>query len=169
VSGERREVIREQYVDGDRKWVIEIHDDQPITEGKQYAADNRVVVLLNGERLREFMYPGYRIWTAHVAEHVAPLLAAARAAGECAQGRADGACVVRAEEFIAAPSRAPRRAPGRPCCWCGDTGSRPRGEVPRVPASRGSADTLDWRSTAPPASPREPSRKRTHERRDHVQ
>lgn len=60
---QRREVLRDQHQDGDDTWTIEVHDDQPVFEGKRYAADSRVLVLLNGERVREFTYPGYRVWT----------------------------------------------------------------------------------------------------------
>lgn len=57
------EPMTAQHVAGDDTWTIEAHDDQPIEDGKQYAADLRVLLLLNGERYREFTYPSYRIWT----------------------------------------------------------------------------------------------------------
>lgn len=44
-------------------WEIKIFDDQPIAEGKEYAANNRVQLLHRGTVEREFLYPGYRIWT----------------------------------------------------------------------------------------------------------
>jgi hypothetical protein len=74
----RRDVIRDEHAVGDDVWTIEFHDDQPIEVGKKYAADNRVVLLLNGERVREFMYPAYRIWTllAHWTEGLAELTGA---------------------------------------------------------------------------------------------
>lgn len=59
----RPEPLRDEYRAGETLWTIEAHDDQPIAEGKKYAADLRVVLLLNGERIREFTYPAYRIWT----------------------------------------------------------------------------------------------------------
>ena len=74
----RREPLRDEHRgDGEALWTIEAHDDQPIAEGKKYAADLRVLVLLNGERVREFTYPAYRIWTllAHWAEGIEALAA----------------------------------------------------------------------------------------------
>lgn len=69
------EPLRDERREGETLWTIEAHDDQPIAEGKKYAADLRVVLLLNGERVREFTYPAYRIWTllAHWTEGLADL------------------------------------------------------------------------------------------------
>lgn len=75
----RPEPLRDQFHDGERQWDIEAHDDQPIEDGKEYAADLRVLLLLNGERFREFTYPAYRIWTllAHWTDGLAELAASA--------------------------------------------------------------------------------------------
>lgn len=59
----RAEPLRDSCERDDRTWTIEAHDDQPIANGQKCAADLRVLVLVNGERVREFIYPAYRIWT----------------------------------------------------------------------------------------------------------
>ena len=59
----RPEPLTDEYRAGETLWTIEVHDDQPIADGQKYAADLRVLLLLNGERIREFNYPSYRIWT----------------------------------------------------------------------------------------------------------
>ncbi|MEP7738552.1 hypothetical protein ABKW28_12920 [Nocardioides sp. 31GB23] len=73
----RPEPLRDEWRDGEAVWTIEAHDDQPIAEGQKYAADLRVLVLLDGERVREFTYPAYRIWTllAHWTEGIEVLAA----------------------------------------------------------------------------------------------
>lgn len=75
----RPEPLRDQCEVGETLWTIEAHDDQPIQEGQKYAADLRVLLLVNGERIREFTYPAYRIWTllAHWTEGLDDLVAAA--------------------------------------------------------------------------------------------
>lgn len=73
----RPEPLRDECTIGETLWTIEAHDDQPITDGKKYAADLRVLLLLNGERVREFTYPAYRIWTllAHWTEGLSDVMA----------------------------------------------------------------------------------------------
>lgn len=76
----RPEPLRDEYRAGETLWTIEAHDDQPIADGQKYAADLRVLLLLNGERIREFTYPAYRIWTllAHWTEGLGDLDAEVR-------------------------------------------------------------------------------------------
>ena len=77
----RPDPLTDRYEIGETVWTIEAHDDQPIAEGKKYAADFRVLLLVNGERIREFTYPAYRIWTllAHWTEGLGDLEAEYRA------------------------------------------------------------------------------------------
>lgn len=58
---------------GDTTWIIRVYDDQPIAEGRKYAAYRRVVLMRDGKQVREFLYPSYRIWTllAHWTEGLA--------------------------------------------------------------------------------------------------
>lgn len=59
----RREPLMAEYRTDAGLWTIAAHDDEPIAEGKEFAADMRVVLALDGEAVRHFTYPGYRIWT----------------------------------------------------------------------------------------------------------
>lgn len=59
VVPDRRDPIEDQH----GRWTIRILDDQPIAEGHKYAADNRVELLHDATVVREFLCPGYRIWT----------------------------------------------------------------------------------------------------------
>lgn len=45
------------------EWEIHIYDDQPVAEGKKYAANMRVVWLRDGVQQREALCPSYKIWT----------------------------------------------------------------------------------------------------------
>lgn len=54
---------RDPIDDTHGRWTLRIHDDQPLTDGKTFAADNRVEVLHDGVVFKKFLYPGYRIWT----------------------------------------------------------------------------------------------------------
>jgi hypothetical protein len=71
----RPEPLRDERQIGETLWTIEAHDDQPIADGQKYAAYLRVLLLLNGERVSEFTYPAYRIWTllAHWTEGLSDL------------------------------------------------------------------------------------------------
>lgn len=59
----RSEPLTAEHNNGEHQWVIQAHDDQPIAEGKTYAANLRVVLFRDGQQVREFTYPAYRIWT----------------------------------------------------------------------------------------------------------